>query len=97
MTFRIPFVPDLPKPRSIPVRVMNLAALGGILIVTLFFDSELLIAAAAMVWSLASLLNLPPAVTIAFAALVAIPTLWACVAVAILVYDRETDPGRELS
>lgn len=94
MNIHLPFMPDLPKPRSISGRVMNLAVLSGIVIITLFYDIELLIVAAAAVWSISSLLDLPPAASVVFAAMVAIPTLWACIAVAILAWDKETDPER---
>ena len=94
MNIHLPFMPDLPKPRRISGRVMNFTVLSGIVIITLFYDIELLIVAAAATWSISSLLALPPAASVVFAVLVAIPTLWACIAVAILAWNAETDPER---
>lgn len=93
MKIRIPFMPDLPRPKPVARRVVTAGAIAGILAVTLFLDGELIGVVVAAVWSLSSIFHLPWAFCAILATALAVPALWACIAVAIMVYDAETDPA----
>jgi len=93
MKFRIPFMPDLPKPRPITGRVITLASIAALLSFTLFIDTEVVAVVAAVVWSVSTVLHLPLAVAAGLAALLAVPAVWACIAVAIMAFDAGTDPA----
>lgn len=93
MKFHIPFMPDLPKPRPITGRVITLASVAALLSFTLFVDTEVIAVVAATVWSVSTMLHLPLALSAVLAALLAVPALWACIAVAIMAFDAGTDPA----
>jgi hypothetical protein len=77
--------------------VITLASIAAILSFTLFVDSEVVAIVAATVWSVSKMLHLPFVISAALAALLSVPALWACIAVAIKAYDVETDPANNRS
>lgn len=97
MTIRIPFMPDLPRPRPITSRVITIASIAALLSFTLFIDTEVIAVVAAIVWSVSTTLQLPLAIGAVLAALLAVPALWTCIAVAIMAYDAGTDPANNLN
>lgn len=74
-------------------RVLTFSSLLSVVWATVLIDTLILIIAAATVWAVGGYLRLPliPFAVLALAGAVA--TIWACVSVAVLAYDAETDPA----
>lgn len=74
-------------------RVLTFSSLLSVVWATVLIDTLILIIAAATVWAVGGYLRLPliPFAVLALAGAVA--TIWACVSVAVLAYNAETDPA----
>jgi hypothetical protein len=73
-------------------RVISFWSITGAIAVALFVSTELVVAAAAAVWAVSGLLALDGTAMIVFGTLVAIPSLYGIVKIAILAFEAETDP-----
>ena len=92
MSLRLWGVGTLPKLNDPKIRVVTITTLLTTLSFSLFFITELIAVAAAIVWAISDILHLPLVVTAAIALMVGWPTVWAAAAVAILVFNAATDP-----
>lgn len=72
----------------------GITALGvlGALSATVLMGSEILFADAAAIWAVSGFLHLAGAALIVLAGVFSLPAIWACVAVARLAWQVETDP-----
>jgi hypothetical protein len=80
-----------PETRPAIVRKIDFVTLLSVCSVALLIDTELVATVAAGVWSICGLLNLPPLAVWVLGTLVALPTIWICILVAVLAFDTETD------
>jgi hypothetical protein len=74
-------------------RAIGIAAIFAVITVTLFIDTEILAVTAAALWAMSGLFAIPAIFLAVLGVAVSIPALWACIAVAILVFNAETDPA----
>jgi hypothetical protein len=74
-------------------QAISFAAIVAVIAVTLFIDSEIMAVTAAALWALSGLFSMPAMVLAALGIAASLPALWACFAVAILVFNAETDPA----
>ena len=77
-------------------RVVTLGTIAAALGIIALVVPEIWLAAVALVWSLGSIAHLPVAPLVVFAAIVAVPTLWATWRVVRLAFEAETDPVNAL-
>ena len=90
-------LPDTLQNPALPIRIVNPVTISGAVAVTLFFATEAVAGAFAMVWALSGLMHLAPALTLTLYAL-ALPGAFATTAkVAMLAWAAETDPVKNLT
>jgi hypothetical protein len=76
-----------------PARVISFSSIAGVVSATILIDTLILTFAFLTLWAVGGYLGLsliPFAILTLF---VLLPTVWACVKVAILAFDAETDPA----
>jgi hypothetical protein len=83
---------SLQAPGSRP-RVITFTSIAGAVSVTLFIASEIIVAAAAAVWSIAGYFHLSQPLVVLLTACIGAPAIWGCWKVAKLAFDAETDPA----
>ncbi|WP_133122926.1 hypothetical protein [Zhengella mangrovi] len=84
--------PDQPSYPAQHSRVISLATMIGTVAVTVFFATEALAGAFAMVWAFSGLMHLAPTPTLFLYGLAITASLAATAKVAMLAWDAETDP-----
>lgn len=85
-------LPDiLPNPVH-PIRIVNPVTVSGVIAVTLFFATEAIAGAFALVWAVSGLMHLAPAFALALYGLAGLAALAATAKVAMLAWAAETDP-----
>ncbi|WP_157019140.1 hypothetical protein [Mesorhizobium xinjiangense] len=73
-------------------RVINFWSLLSFISVSVFVAIEIIVIAAAMVWSVSGLLHFGTYATTSLGILIAIPALFAIIKVTILAFQAETNP-----
>jgi hypothetical protein len=76
-----------------PRRVITLGSLIGIVSATALVDLLILTFAFVALWSVGAYLRMSAVPFAVSAAVILIPTVWACFKVALLAFEAETDPA----
>ncbi|MFP1631925.1 hypothetical protein ACLB6G_09320 [Zhengella sp. ZM62] len=84
--------PDHPRNPALPTRIVSIATITGVIAVTLFFATEAIAGAIAMVWAVSGLMQLTPMPTLVLYALALAAAVAATAKVAMLAWAAETDP-----
>jgi hypothetical protein len=85
-------VGNLPKTKSLEMRVITARTIVATVSVAMFILTELIAVAGSAVWAIAGFFHLTVFTGTVLAFLISIPTIYAAIATAILAFDTETDP-----
>ncbi|MAW87220.1 MAG: hypothetical protein CMJ42_11900 [Phyllobacteriaceae bacterium] len=85
--------PDHPRNPVLPTRIISITTITGVIAVTLFFATEAIAGAIAMVWAVSGLMHLTPTPTLILYGLALAAAVAATAKVAMLAWAAETDPA----
>ena len=76
-----------------PARVITFSSVVGFVSITILIDTMILTFAYIFLWAMEGLFKLSLLPFAILSLLVLLPSIWACVKIAILAFDAETDPA----
>jgi hypothetical protein len=76
-----------------PVRVITFGSVMAVISATVLIDTLILTFAFLILWSVGGYLAMSLMPFAIFSLLILVPTVWACVRVAMLAFEAETDPA----